>query len=47
MLKILQELLDIWVKLLAPEVLCSQNHGVAVDYFAVGIIGYELMFHHV
>jgi len=32
--------------ILAPEVLCSQNHGVAVDYFAVGVIGYELMFHH-
>ena len=28
---------------MAPEVMCRQNHGVAVDYFAVGIIGYECM----
>ena len=27
----------------APEVMCRQNHGVAVDYFAVGVIGYECM----
>jgi serine/threonine protein kinase len=50
MLKILQEHLVIWVflfyiyPLLAPEVMCRQNHGVAVDYFAVGVIGYECMF---
>ena len=28
---------------MAPEVMCRQNHGVAVDYFAIGIIGYECM----
>ena len=29
--------------LLAPEVICRNNHGVAVDYFAVGVIAYECM----
>jgi len=29
--------------LLAPEVMCRQNHGVAVDYFALGVIAYEFM----
>ena len=29
---------------MAPEVMCKQPHGVAVDYFAVGVIGYEGMF---
>jgi serine/threonine protein kinase len=29
---------------MAPEVMCRQNHGVAVDYFAVGVIAYEAMF---
>lgn len=28
---------------MAPEVMCAQNHGYAVDFFAVGVIGYELM----
>ena len=28
---------------MAPEVLCGQNHTIAVDYFALGVIGYELM----
>lgn len=28
---------------MAPEVMCRQNHGVAVDYFAVGVIAYECM----
>ncbi len=28
---------------LAPEVMCRQNHGVAVDYFALGIMAYEFM----
>ena len=28
---------------MAPEVLCRQNHGVAADYFAVGVIVYEFM----
>ena len=27
----------------APEVMCRQNHGVAVDYFAVGVMAYEFM----
>ena len=29
---------------MAPEVLFKQNHGVAADYFAVGVITYELVF---
>ncbi|KAL4461562.1 hypothetical protein ABPG74_016186 [Tetrahymena malaccensis] len=28
---------------IAPEVLCRQNHNYAVDYYAVGVICYELM----
>ena len=28
---------------MSPEVLCAQNHTIAVDYFALGVIGYELM----
>ena len=28
---------------MAPEVMCRQNHGVAVDYFAMGVIAYECM----
>lgn len=28
---------------MAPEVLCHQNHTIAVDYFALGVICYELM----
>ena len=28
---------------MAPEVMCSQNHTIAVDYFALGVIGYEFM----
>ena len=27
----------------APEVMCRQNHCCAVDYFALGVIGYEFM----
>jgi len=34
----------LYFHVLAPEVMCRQNHGVAVDYFAVGVIGYECMF---
>eukprot|EP00361_Fabrea_salina_P000761 CAMPEP_0202430066 /NCGR_PEP_ID=MMETSP1345-20130828/3617_1 /ASSEMBLY_ACC=CAM_ASM_000843 /TAXON_ID=342563 /ORGANISM="Fabrea Fabrea salina" /LENGTH=266 /DNA_ID=CAMNT_0049041451 /DNA_START=229 /DNA_END=1029 /DNA_ORIENTATION=- len=30
---------------MAPEVLCKQNHSTEADYFAVGVIGYELMMH--
>ena len=29
---------------MSPEVMCSQNHTIAVDYFALGVITYELMF---
>ena len=28
---------------MAPEVMCRQNHGVAADYFAVGVIVHEFM----
>jgi serine/threonine protein kinase len=28
---------------MAPEVLCRQNHSYEVDYFAVGVITYEMM----
>ena len=28
---------------MAPEVMCRYNHGTAVDYFALGVIAYELM----
>lgn len=28
---------------MAPEVMCKQNHGVSVDYYALGIIAYECM----
>ena len=28
---------------MAPEVMCKQNHGVAVDFYALGIIAYECM----
>lgn len=28
---------------MAPEVMCRQNHGVEVDFFAVGVIAYECM----
>lgn len=28
---------------MAPEVMCRQNHSYAVDYFALGVIGYEFM----
>ena len=28
---------------MAPEVMNGQNHGFAVDYFALGVIGYEFM----
>ena len=29
--------------LLAPEVMCRTNHGIGVDYFALGVIAYECM----
>ena len=28
---------------MAPEVMCRQNHGVAVDYFALGVLIFEFM----
>jgi protein kinase A len=28
---------------MSPEVMCSQNHTIAVDYFALGVITYEFM----
>ncbi len=28
---------------MAPEVMCRQTHGVAVDYYAIGVIAYECM----
>jgi len=28
---------------MAPEVIFRQNHGVAVDYFALGVLAYECM----
>lgn len=32
---------------MAPEVMCAQNHTIAVDYFALGVIAYEFMMGHV
>ena len=29
---------------MAPEVMIRQNHGITVDYFALGIIAYEFMY---
>lgn len=29
---------------MAPEVMCAQNHTIAVDYFALGVYTFELMF---
>ena len=29
---------------MAPEVMCRKNHGIVVDYFAIGVIAYECMF---
>jgi serine/threonine protein kinase len=31
---------------LAPEVLCNENHTFSIDYYAVGIITYELAYGH-
>jgi serine/threonine protein kinase len=28
---------------MSPEVMCAQNHTIAVDYFATGVIAYEFM----
>ncbi len=29
---------------MAPEVMCGQNHSHMVDYFAIGVLGFEFMF---
>ena len=29
---------------MSPEVMCAQNHTIAVDYFAVGVLAFEFMF---
>ena len=31
---------------LAPEVLCNENHNYSIDYYAIGIIAYELAYGH-
>ena len=31
---------------MAPEVICCQNHTISVDYFALGVIAYEMMIGH-
>lgn len=28
---------------MSPEVMCCQDHGFAADYYAVGVILYEMM----
>lgn len=28
---------------MAPEVICAQSHGIAADYFALGVMGFEFM----
>lgn len=28
---------------MSPEVICRQNHSFGVDYFALGVMGYEFM----
>lgn len=29
---------------MSPEVMCAQNHTIAVDYFALGVLCFEFMF---
>ena len=29
---------------MSPEVMCGQNHTYLVDYFALGVMGYEFMY---
>lgn len=29
---------------MSPEVMCAQNHNIAVDYFALGVMTFEFMF---
>jgi len=28
---------------MAPEVMCRQDHGLSVDFYALGVIVYEFM----
>ena len=28
---------------MAPEVMCRSDHGIAVDYYALGVTAYEFM----
>ncbi len=28
---------------MSPEVMCAQNHTIAVDYFALGVMAFEFM----
>jgi len=28
---------------MSPEVMCAQNHSFPVDFYAVGVMGYEFM----
>lgn len=40
------ELQDIWVNKIytrAPEVMCKMDHSIMVDYYALGVITYEMM----
>ena len=32
---------------MSPEVMCAQNHTIAVDYFALGVITFEFMMGYV
>jgi hypothetical protein len=32
---------------MSPEVMCGQNHTIAVDYFALGVLAFEFMFGYV
>jgi serine/threonine protein kinase len=37
---------DTWVphnRYLAPEVMCKMDHSIMVDYYALGVITYEMM----
>ena len=33
-----------YVHIIAPEVMCRCNHGIASDYYALGVILFECMF---
>jgi hypothetical protein len=46
-LEIQAEHLDTWVlikfNILAPEVMCKMDHSILADYYALGVITYEMM----